>query len=52
LDEIEQVLAIRTPLYAEAADWEIDTERAPPSEIAAAIADWLANSTAVSAGRG
>lgn len=51
LDEIEQVLAIRTPLYAEAADWEIDTDRAPPGAIAAAIADWLANSTAVSAGR-
>ena len=51
LEEIEQVLAARTPLYAEVADWEIDTEQAPPARIAAAIAAWLAASTTKSAGR-
>lgn len=52
LEEIEQVLATRTPLYAEAADWEIDTERTAPAEIAALIAARLAESATAAGGRG
>jgi len=51
LEEIEQVLAARTPLYAAAADWEIDTERAAPAEIAAFIAARLAESATAAGGR-
>jgi shikimate kinase len=42
LAEIEQVLAARTPLYAESADCAVDTERATPAEIAVMIAREIA----------
>lgn len=51
LVEIEQVLAVRSPLYAAAANWEIDTERVSPSEVADAIAAWLDSASTPSAGR-
>lgn len=41
LAEIQQLLAIRQPLYQACADWTIDTTLATPAEIAADIAAWL-----------
>lgn len=39
--EIRQVLSQRESIYAEMADWEIDTVRNLPDEISAQIAAWL-----------
>ncbi len=41
LAEIEEMLRVRTPWYAECADFRIDTETRPPDEVAGAIAEWL-----------
>jgi shikimate kinase len=40
LAEIEAVLAKRTPLYAEVAEWSVDTAEQTPAQVAALIADW------------
>jgi len=40
--EIEQLLAAREPLYAQCADWVVDTERRTPAEVAERIEAWLA----------
>ncbi|HQO77949.1 MAG TPA: shikimate kinase, partial [Thermodesulfobacteriota bacterium] len=37
LEEIEDILTERTPLYQQAADYELDTDRASPEEIAEEI---------------
>jgi shikimate kinase len=40
LDEVEKVLALREPLYREAADWTLNTEALELDEIADQIARW------------
>lgn len=42
LNEIQQVLAQRTPIYRACADWEVDTEEKTPGEVADEIAARLA----------
>jgi shikimate kinase len=37
LDEIRHLLAVRTPLYQECANWIVDTEYKNPAEVAAEI---------------
>ena len=39
--EVEQLLAMRTPIYRECADLEVDTEHKTPAEITAEILDRL-----------
>jgi shikimate kinase len=41
LDEVDQALAVREPLYREVADVMFDTEAMPPEAVGAAIAAWL-----------
>lgn len=41
LQEIEELLRQRQPLYAECADFQVDTEDKTPEEIALAIFNWL-----------
>lgn len=41
LAEIEEMLRLRTPWYAECADFRIDTGTQPPDKVADAIAEWL-----------
>ena len=45
--EIRQVLSQRESIYAEMADWEIDTVQNRPDDIAAQIAAWLRGRTSV-----
>lgn len=40
LAEIDQLLAVRTPIYAECADYVVDVDDLSPSEAAAAIVAW------------
>jgi shikimate kinase len=40
LPEIEQLLAVRTPIYAECADFVVDVDKLSPAEAAAAIVGW------------
>ena len=40
LAEIEQLLAVRTPVYAACADFTVDVDDVPREEVAASIADW------------
>lgn len=47
ITEIKQVLGQRASIYAEMADWEIDTVQNSPDEIAAQIAAWLRGQTSV-----
>ena len=42
LAEVEQLLAVRTPLYEQCADWVADTDTATPEDVAESIAAWLA----------
>jgi shikimate kinase len=41
LAEVEKVLALREPLYREAADWTLNTEALKIDEIADQIAQWV-----------
>ncbi|MBI3411456.1 MAG: shikimate kinase [Planctomycetes bacterium] len=41
LDEIEEMLRIRTPLYAECAELTVDTRQITPERIAEKIAQWI-----------
>ncbi len=41
LAEIEEMLRVRTPWYAECSDFAIDTGTRTPEEVADAIAEWL-----------
>jgi shikimate kinase len=41
LAEIEELLRVRTPLYAACADWQVDTSSCAPEEAARLILDWL-----------
>jgi shikimate kinase len=41
VEEIEQLLRVRTPLYAASADWTVDTATQSPEEAAAGIYRWL-----------
>lgn len=43
VQEIEQVLTVREPIYRSLADWVLETSNRPPSELAQAIADWYAS---------
>ncbi len=40
LQEVRDVLAVRTPVYEECADYKIDVQDLPPQQIAEKIADW------------
>ncbi|HUE72560.1 MAG TPA: shikimate kinase [Pirellulaceae bacterium] len=40
LAEIEQLLAVRTPIYAECADYVVDVDDLSPADVAAAIVAW------------
>ncbi len=42
LDEVRQVLADREPIYAECAEFEIETDEMSPVEVADQIAAWVA----------
>ena len=41
LAEVTELLRVREPLYAECADWMVDTAASSPEEVAAAIFQWL-----------
>jgi shikimate kinase len=41
LAEIEDLLRARTPHYEACADWQVDTSRHEPAEVARLIHDWL-----------
>ncbi len=41
LEEIQQVLAERTPIYRECATLEVDTQEKTPAEVAAELVGWL-----------
>ena len=43
LVEIEELLAVRTPIYAECADFVVDVDKLSPEEAAEAIALWWRN---------
>jgi shikimate kinase len=43
IEEIDQVMAIREPLYRSLCDWDVETTHRSPSMLAQAIADWYAS---------
>ena len=45
LDEIHQLLAVRTPIYQQAADYIVDCDDRPAVEIATEIAAWVGHTS-------